>query len=135
MALRTRGSEWTGFHTACNVHKHSFLDGEVQKFRHALACMLLQKPFEILRGYPSAEFVAYKKFVMRLFGRTGSKQQIKAHSLTSVASGDWRQSERLQVYVALGLSYSEPELRVSIGKQSILLVPKAQMDRNGSSNR
>eukprot|EP00971_Amphidinium_carterae_P352411 6492583-Amphidinium_carterae.1 len=137
------GDEWTGCHTACNLHVvarvltrtmlhvDSHIQGllhfslalsnssALQRFRHALAQVLLAKQFVVRVGRLPSEALAYKKFILDLFLTTGTRKDIRKHLLSSVATGDWRKEE-LEVYVAAGVSYDATELRLLVIKGLII---------------
>eukprot|EP00971_Amphidinium_carterae_P026880 530208-Amphidinium_carterae.1 len=138
--LERLGPDWVGFHTACNVHVVSRSLGKTMalvdehitgllhfslalgtgsamgKFRHAMVCVLMQRPFVVVRGYPSLDLIQYKNFILKLFGDSGTQKSTRKHLLSTVATGDWRKSSELEVYVAPGLSYDEAELRMLVIK-------------------
>ena len=138
------GPSWKGLHFPCNVHKvarslqktmdlvqehiagllHFALALEtssaMSQFRQALARVIAVRPFEILHGPPPPEVVAYRDFIMRLFGNSGTKLRTRRHLISSLLTGDWRLRDRIQIYVPSGFVVNKPELQSKV-TEGILL--------------
>ena len=78
-------------------------------YRQALSKVIGER-LRMVRGVLPAEAKAYQQFILRLFASTGSRIPEKHFLLTTLANGDWRKSDCVEVYVAPGLKIDERTL-------------------------
>eukprot|EP00971_Amphidinium_carterae_P352343 6492556-Amphidinium_carterae.1 len=136
MLKESRDPDWLQAHVFCNVHvaaraltktMHmsdfhvtgllSFAlalngGGCTLEFRKSVAAVIIQRPFLVQRGSPPAHVLSEKKFLLSIFGTTGSKLAERLFLLEKVCTGDWSKTNCLEVYVPAGVEVDEKQLHM-----------------------
>ena len=151
-----RPNDWSLLHLFCNVHKASRamtrslelveqhisglvnfalslqVGANMHDFRLALAAVVANKPLVIIRGEVPMEISNYQDFILETFGRTGTRIAERNFLLKGVCRGDWRRSDRLEVYAPPGLEVDvtlqkhliEKALLMSVAHKNFSTFPK-----------
>eukprot|EP00971_Amphidinium_carterae_P341413 6480195-Amphidinium_carterae.2 len=133
--METRDDQWTSMQLFCIVHvtagiltkTMTLVDDDVSgmlnyalslngagstlDFRKALAAVVMKRPFIVQRGLPPLDVVEYNKFIIALFGSTGTRVAEREAILERVCTGDWRKTGAIEVYVPVGVCVDENKLR------------------------
>ena len=132
--MRERDANWSHLHLPCNVHiisriftrTFSFAEDQVsgminfalslsqgpamEQFRKTMAT-IIEERLVIIPGVCPVESGEYRRFILDLFCTTGSHVALKQHLLGSLPNGDWRNSERVEVYIEPGVAFEEAVVR------------------------
>ena len=142
--LSSLGPTWHGLHFPCNVHKvartlqktmdlvsehiagllHFALALEtstaMSQFRQALLQVISSRTLVIRHGTPPAEAVAYREFILRLFGKSGSKLATRRYLLSTLLNGDWRKRDVIEVFVPAAFEVNRADLQAKITEGTLL---------------
>eukprot|EP00971_Amphidinium_carterae_P209851 4162385-Amphidinium_carterae.1 len=135
LVMETRDEQWSSLQVFCVVHvaariltkTMALVDEDVSgmlnyalslngagstlEFRKALAAVVMKRPFVIHRGLPPLEVVEHNRFIISLFGSTGTRVAERQAILGRVCTGDWRNKVAIEIYVPVGFRADETLLR------------------------
>ena len=141
-----RPATWSLLHLPCNAHKaaramsRSFelvsehvsgmvnfalslqVGASMHDFRLALSAVIAHKPLVLLKGALPQEVSEHQDFVLHTFGSTGTRLAERNFLFKSICRGDWRRSDRLELYVPPGLEVDLAEQRRLMEKALLMTI-------------
>ena len=135
---------WTGLHLPCLAHivagcfskTFQLMESDVSgmlhfalflgfgsnmlKFRESLLAVATSLPLHVVVGVPSEDVLAHRKFVLDTLCNTGRNLAVRRYLLQTFATGDWKKTDCIEVYVRPGQKYEAEELRAKVANALVL---------------